>query len=197
MKLKSALLVLAFGLASTVLAAPITYVASLSGSAESPPNNSAATGFANVTFDPTAHTLSVMAVFSGLTSPTTASHIHCCTGTALSGTAGVATAVPSFPGFPLGVTSGTFNATFDTSLASSWNPAFISANGGTALSAEAALAAGLNVDQSYYNIHTVQFPNGEISGFLVAIPEPLSFSLTALAIGAILVGRKTLSKRKA
>jgi hypothetical protein len=67
--------------------------------------------------------------FSGLLGTTTASHIHCCTPTPLSGTAGVATTTPTFAGFPLGVTSGTYMNTLDLTLASSYNPAFVTANG--------------------------------------------------------------------
>ena len=54
----------------------------------------------------------------------------------------MATTAPSFVGVPLGVTSGTFNATLDLTLASSFNPAFVTAGGGTVADAEAALANG-------------------------------------------------------
>ena len=101
--------------------------------------------------------------FSGLTSGTTASHIHCCV--APPGNAGVATTTPTFPGFPLGVTAGTYNQTFDMTAATSYNPAFVTANGGVA-AAEAALFAGLQTGQAYLNIHTSMFPGGEIRGFL-------------------------------
>jgi hypothetical protein len=49
---------------------------------------------------------------------------------------------------------------------SSYNPAFVSANGGTAASAEAALFAGIMAGHAYLNIHTTTFPGGEIEGFL-------------------------------
>src|SRR3954468_5519885 len=108
----------------------------------------------------------VIVDFSGLTAGRTASHIHCCTAVPGTGTALVATTVPTFPGFPLDVTSGTYSRIFDTSLARTYNPAFITANGGTVLSAEATLAAGLAAGEAYLNIHTTLFPNGEIRGFL-------------------------------
>ena len=66
------------------------------------------TGFATVVYDDLAHTLSVDASFSGLLGTTTAAHIHAATAVPGVGTAGVATQTPSFVGFPLGVTSGTF-----------------------------------------------------------------------------------------
>jgi len=58
--------------------------------------------------------------------------------------------------------------TLDLTQASSWNPAFVTANGGTVGGAEAALAAGLNAGHAYLNIHTTMFPGGEISGFLTS-----------------------------
>ena len=51
----------------------------------------------------------------------------------------VATTTPTFPGFPPGVTSGTYDNTLDTSLASAFNPAFVTDHGGTAAGAETAL----------------------------------------------------------
>ena len=82
-------------------AAPITYYAALSGAAEAPPNASPGTGEAWVTFDDVAHTLRVKVTFSGLLGNVTASHIHCCTRVPFAGTAGVATATPTFPGVPV------------------------------------------------------------------------------------------------
>src|SRR5688572_26658331 len=87
----------------------ITYTTELSGPNESPPVASPGTGTATVNFDAVAHTLRVNATFSGLLGNTTASHIHCCVATPGAGVAGVATQVPTFAGFPLGVTSGTYD----------------------------------------------------------------------------------------
>jgi hypothetical protein len=120
-------------------AAIISYTASLSGAAESPPNASPGTGSVLVTIDDVLNTMRVQADFTGLTGTTTAAHIHCCTAVAGAGNAAVATQLPSFTDFPLGVTSGTYDHTFDLTLASSWSPSFITANGGTAGVAEAAL----------------------------------------------------------
>jgi hypothetical protein len=142
----------------------------LNGANENPVNSSPGVGSSTVSLDTTTHQLQVSAVFSGLSAPTTASHIHCCV--APPGTAGVATTTPSFTGFPLGVTSGSFNAVFDTTQASTWNPAFITANGGTTAGAEAALAAGMAQGRAYLNIHTTAIPAGEIRGFLAPVGTP-------------------------
>src|SRR5688572_22118433 len=95
----------------------------------------------------------------------TASHIHAATAVPGVGTAGVATTVPTFTGFPSGVTAGDYDRVFDMTLASSYNPAYITANGGTPASAFAALKTALNNGTSYFNIHTTAFMPGEIRGF--------------------------------
>jgi hypothetical protein len=163
-----------------------TYDANLNGPSESPPNASPGTGFAEVIYNDIAHTLSVHVSFSGLTGTTTASHIHAPTAVAGTGTAGVATTTPTFAGFPLGVTSGTYDNTLDLTQSSSYNPSYVSANGGTPASAEAALVAAIAADKSYLNIHSSTFPGGEIRGFLVLVPEPSSIAFAGLGVAALL-----------
>jgi hypothetical protein len=169
------------------------YTTRLSGPAEATPNTSPGTGNATVNFDLTAHLLSIDMSFSGLTSGTTASHIHCCTPPPVA--AAVATQVPTFTGFPLDVTSGTYSHTFNTLDAATWNPTFVTASGGSAAGAEAALAAGLAAGVSYLNIHTTAFPGGEIRGFLTAAangqaPEPPVLALFAITVGALVAARR-------
>jgi hypothetical protein len=53
------------------------------------------------------------------------------------------------PGTGLGQVS--YNNTLDMTLASSWNPAYITANGGTTASAALALAAGMAVDNDSFS----------------------------------------------
>ena len=106
------------------------------------------------------------------------------------GNAGVATTTPTFTGFPSGVTSGSYFHLFDLTQASSWNPAFITANGGTTTSAEAVLLAGLPADQTYLNIHSTVDAGGEIRGFLVVSPEPGTFLLAGAVLAGFLIRRR-------
>jgi hypothetical protein len=171
--------------------------ASLSGAAESPSNSSPGLGFAVVTFDNTLNTMEVNVTFSNLLGNVTASHIHAPTAVAGTGTANVATTTPTFTGFPLGATFGTYDHIFDMTQASSYNnPSFITANGGTTASAEAALLGYMLSGQSYLNIHSTVVPGGEIRGFLVEVPEPSSSALVALSLSipAVLRLRRKLQK---
>jgi hypothetical protein len=169
----------------TANAAILEYNAFLDGPSESPPNASPATGFADFKYDNLAHTLYIDVSWSGLLGTTTASHIHAATTVAGTGTAGVATTTPYFSGFPIGVTSGSYTTTLDLTLASSYNPSYVTANGGTTATAEAALVAAIAADKAYLNIHSTVFGGGEIRGFLVAVPEPSGVALLGLG-GAIL-----------
>jgi hypothetical protein len=154
------------------IAASLAFTASLTQALEVPPTGSPATGSATVLVNQAASTLGVHVTFSGLTSGTIMAHIHCCLATpSQTGVnVGVATTVPAFPGFPLGVTSGTYDNVLDLTLASSYNPAFITAQGGTVAGAEAALIRGIENGETYLNIHTTNFPGGEIRNFLTPSP---------------------------
>jgi CHRD domain len=159
-------------------AAPLTFFANLSGANETPPTGSPGTGLATIVLDPIAQTLQVNANFSGLTTPDTAAHIHCCQiAPGSPATVGVATAVPAFPAidgfpaFPLGVMSGTFTSgVYDLTQPLIYNPAFVSMFAGGLPQAEAALIAGIESGLTYFNIHTTANPGGEIRGQVVPGP---------------------------
>jgi hypothetical protein len=151
----------------------------------SEPTTSPGTGYGTVLYDDVARTLTLDCNFTGLVltgSGTTASHIHAPTTLPFQGTVGVATTTPSFVGFPLGVRSGSFQSVLDLTLASSWNPAYITNNGGTPAGAEAAFASALASGRSYWNIHSQTFGPGEIRGFLQLVPEPTSCVLAGLGV---------------
>jgi hypothetical protein len=159
------------------------YTATLSGPNEFPANPSLGTGTATVTVDYDLLTMRVQATFSGLTGNTTASHIHGpIPDPPANPLAGVATPTPSFPGFPLGVQSGSYDQTFDMTQASSFNPAFVTANGGTVGSAMNVFFAGLDSGKMYLNIHTTNTQGGEIRGFFSLVPEPSAFVLGAIGL---------------
>jgi len=114
------------------------FTATLNGASETPPNASTATGMASFTYNPTTHVLSGSVTFSGIVSATTVAHIHM-------GAVGVA----GNPVFTLEA-SGPFASPINYT-----SPALSSTQFGD-------LVAGMY----YVNIHSVDFPNGEIRGQL-------------------------------
>ena len=113
------------------------FTGTLSAAQEVPTNSSTATGFGRVTLNDAETQITVSLNFSGLSSNQTASHIH-------APAAPGANAPVLFNIGSQGMTSGTF-----TALSFAVTPAQV-----------ADLKAGL----WYFNVHSVNFPNGEIRG---------------------------------
>jgi CHRD domain/PEP-CTERM motif len=173
---------LSLAVAPAANAAIINFEVELLGSNEDPPNASPGEGTGHIVIDTDAMTMKIDVEFMGLLGTTTAAHIHCCT---VAGNIGVATQLPSFIGFPSGVTSGAYFEVFDLLDLATYNPAFVTANGGTAQGAFDFLFAGMLAGESYFNIHTMMFSGGEIRGTLIQVPEPASLGLLALALAGL------------
>ena len=191
MKRKLIVLLSLFLAPASMHAATTVYSNAMSGPAENPANASPGTGFFTITVDNTLNTLRVQATFSGLTGTTSAAHIHASASMVpLTGTAGVAVVPPSLPGFPLGVTAGTYDNTFDMTLSSSFNASYVTANGGTVPAAWSALQTQIDQGRSYLNFHTSAFGGGEIRGILVPVPEPGSAVFLGLSAAGLAVSRR-------
>ncbi|THC44672.1 CHRD domain-containing protein [Massilia sp. Mn16-1_5] len=162
--------------------AQTTIRAVASGPGESPPNGSPGSSVAAFEID--GSVLRAEVPFRDLLAGTTMAHIHCCTTAAFTGTAQIA--IP-FVDFPLGVTAGTYTHAFDLTDAAVYDPAFLAAFGGTPASASTALIDAINANEAYLNIHTSQFPAGEIRGFMVAapIPEPATWGMLGMGLAGL------------
>jgi hypothetical protein len=143
-------------------------------------------------YDSDGHTLSIEAVWAGLSGLTTNAHIHCCTALPNTGTAGVALAQSGIlPGFPLGVQGGSYSRIIDLTQPNQYGAGFLTASGGTAAGAEQRLMANLASGNAYFNIHSSTFGGGEIRAFVTAVPtavpEPgsLALVLAAAAVAAV------------
>ena len=149
---------------NTAGAAIIHMEATLSGDQEVPPTTSTGTGFATVTLDDVSNLLSWDVSWSGLTGPAIAMHFH---GPAL-----------FFQNAPPVVDIGAISGLTSPSI------------GSTTITASQAseLLEGL----WYINIHTSDFPPGEIRGQVNVIPIPAAVWL----FGTGLLGLVALARRR-
>lgn len=139
-------LIAAFLLIFSASANAEIFFANLSSAQEVPTNASTGTGYARVVLNESAMTVTWTVVFTGLTSNQSASHIH-----APAAIGANSPVIINFP--PVGGTSGTLTGS------------------GTITATQ---IGQLRAGQGYVNIHTANFPGGEIRGQL-AKKRPVDF----------------------
>lgn len=187
---------LAGGLAGlSLLAAPAAQASFFRTTLGPEVSGATGSGAASVMIDELTNQMTLKIDFSGLSGNTTVSHIHGPTTVAGSGTAGVMTTTPTFPGFPAGVKAGSYQQVFDLLAATTYRSGFITANGGTPTGARDAFVASLLDGKAYLNVHSQTFPGGEIRGFFAQVPVPGPVPL--LGAGAALGWSRRLRRRQA
>ena len=130
-----------------------------------PVPTSTGTGTASVVFDTDLLKVSVNLTFANLVNNASAGHIHCCTASAFTGSSGVAQGFSGFPAAKAGNYINNFTLT---------STAFNN------------LLAGAQAGKAYVNIHSPGlYSGGEIRGFLMPVPEPETYALMLLGLGAI------------
>jgi len=143
-----------------------------------------ATGFAQLWFDSDLDTLRVKLTVDGLVGTLADGHIHS------PAPAGVNTAVAvGFPGLPLGSRSFVYDQTINLALTTTYRPAFLGANGGTAAGARDALITHLSTGLAYVNVHSTARPAGEIRG-QVEVPAPAAIALFGLGLAGVAFARR-------
>jgi hypothetical protein len=150
------------------------------------------TGSLFLQYDTDGHTLLIDADWSGLSGTTSVAHIHCCTSSPGTGTAGIALGTGSplnLPDWPAGVMSSSYTKVIDLTDVNMYSASFVSGSpGGDAAGAEARLIENLVSRNAYFNIHTSTFPGGEIRTFVT--PEPAGAALLLPGLVALAWARR-------
>jgi len=173
-----------FMLAATILLtagaanAATFFKGSLSGSQETVPNASTATGNGTIELSDDMNSIKVNLSWNNLTAPAAAGHIHCCAFLGAIGPVAIDLA-------PSNVITGSASGTFDLTLAGTYGGVFLNANGNNAVSARAAFLAGLTGGKAYFNVHNQNFPAGEIRGQIAAVPEPATWAMLIAGFGMV------------
>ena len=155
-------------LTAMLLTAPLSQAVIIPYSTPLAPEVTGATGsgFVTVDYDTVANTLLINANWSGLSGTTTVAHIHCCTAAPGTGTIGVAVTPDTLPGFPVGVSAGSYTSPLlDLDDPATFTASFITDfAGGLLANADDALLAGFNAGRAYFNVHSTPSQAGKSVG---------------------------------
>jgi hypothetical protein len=164
------------------------FTATLNGDSEAP--SSLGSGYATVDYSPTANDITYTLSFQNLGSLATMSHIHF-------GAAGTDGPIllwffpPSLTPTPI-ATSGLYSGT--------WTAADLtSQTQDPAITTFTELLGAMTSGDTYVNVHSVNFPSGEIRGQLMMVPEAstlLLVSLPFLLFGGAALRRKRRAQAK-
>ena len=173
---KLSLFLLLFALPSLSRAQLVLFEAHLTAGQENPPTASTATGFGTASLDLATDWFIFNDTFSGLTGGSTASHIHSPGAVGTNGPVLIPFGIAN--GFVAGSTSG--SVSFSGTL--------------TPMQAQQ-LLGGL----FYANVHTANFPGGEIRGQLLQVsspvPEPSTYAFGGVAVLGFLALRRFRASR--
>jgi hypothetical protein len=162
--------------------ADTVFTAALTGAADNA--TTSGSGYATVDFNSSMDRISYTLKFQNLTSDATMGHIHF----GAPGVAGPillwffpATLIPT-PTAPSGSYSG------------SWTMADLAAQTqDPSITTFATLLSDMQAGNTYVNVHTLNYPSGEIRGQLAMIPEPQT--LTLLGLSFLLFGAPVLRRK--